>query len=134
MFPEHPGLIFVVATLLPLASFVLLLLVGALRSGLRGQREKEGLGRTLFLALGGDSPGKAAAYVATGAIGLAFLCCLVGGVQYLVEAHHLEEDALKLQTEIRRLDDDLAHTRKADKEKRENISKALHAKEAELEE
>src|SRR6266487_535690 len=104
-FAEHPGLIFVVATLLPLASFLLLLLVGALRSGLRGHREKDGLGQTLFLALGGDSPGKIAAYIATGAIGLAFLCCLAGGIQFLSEAHHLEETVAKLHTEIRQLDD-----------------------------
>ncbi len=34
-FYEHPGLLFVVATLLPIVSFVLLLLAGAVRAFLR---------------------------------------------------------------------------------------------------
>src|SRR5262245_2323893 len=49
-----------------------------------------------------------------------------------MESHHLEEEILELQTEIRKLDDLKAHTPKAQKEKRENINNALKAKEAEL--
>jgi NADH-quinone oxidoreductase subunit L len=76
---EQPGLLYVAATLLPLASFVLLLLVGGVRSLLRSQRHTA-LGESLYRTLGGDTPGRGAAYVATGAIGLACVLSLVGFV------------------------------------------------------
>ncbi len=85
MFNEHPGLWFVVATLLPLASFVVLLLVGGLRSGLRGQRAAGGLGQALFELLGGDAPNLLGGYVATGAIALAFVCSLLGAAAFLAD-------------------------------------------------
>jgi NADH-quinone oxidoreductase subunit L len=81
---EHPGLLYVAATLLPLASFLVLLLAGGLRAGLRMSREGTA-GAALFQALGGDNP-RWPAYVATGAIGAAFLCSLVGFVLFL-QAH-----------------------------------------------
>lgn len=78
---DKPGAIFVVATFLPLASFVFLLIAGALRSGLRRSQE-DTLGRKVYELLGGDTPPKWPAYVATAAIGLAFLLCFVGAVQF----------------------------------------------------
>ena len=39
-FKNHPGLIFVVATFLPLASFAFLLLINGIRSALRRSSEK----------------------------------------------------------------------------------------------
>ena len=55
-FREHPGNLFVVATLLPLASFVLLLIAGAVRAFLRSNRDSA-LDSTIYRALGGDNPG-----------------------------------------------------------------------------
>jgi NADH-quinone oxidoreductase subunit L len=87
---EHPGMLYVAATLLPLASFTLLLLVGGVRNLLRRYRQS-GLVESLYLALGGDTPGRAAAFIATGAIAGAFLLSLIGFILFLqgheVSAH-----------------------------------------------
>src|SRR5947207_1174411 len=79
---EHPGMLYVVATLLPLASFTLLLLVGAVRRYLRSQRQL-GFAARAYAALGGDTPGRGAAYVATGAMGLAFVLSVIGFVLFV---------------------------------------------------
>ncbi|MCX7701740.1 MAG: NADH-quinone oxidoreductase subunit L [Gemmataceae bacterium] len=81
-FVEHPGRLYVVATLLPLASFFLLLLLGAIRNAARPYRES-GLGRTIYQLCGGDRPNTIGAYVATTAIALSCVLCLVGLVWFL---------------------------------------------------
>jgi NADH-quinone oxidoreductase subunit L len=81
-FANNPGLLYVVATLLPLASFVLLLLAGGLRNFGRANRDT-GWGAGLYAALGGDRPGKGAAYVATAAIGGACVLCVTGLFMFL---------------------------------------------------
>jgi NADH-quinone oxidoreductase subunit L len=85
-FQEHPGLLYVVATLLPLASFVLLLLVGGVRALVRSLRPgaaSEGEG--------GRPSGRGAAYVATAAIALSCVLSLYGFVlHYQDEARHHE--------------------------------------------
>src|SRR5438552_2821406 len=83
---DNPGLLYVAATLLPLASFVLLLLAGALRSVARPYRDQGGIGASLYETMGGDRPQRTGAYVATAAIGLAFLLSLVGFI-YFVKDH-----------------------------------------------
>src|SRR5262245_22329867 len=75
---HHPGRLYIAVTLLPLLSFFILLLAGALRAAARPYRDQDGFGATLFRLLGGDTPGRAGAYVATAAIGLAFLLSLTG--------------------------------------------------------
>src|SRR5262249_12500535 len=90
-FSEHPGQLYVVATLLPLASFVLLLLAGAVRWALRANHPA---GARAF-EHGGEfhtPPGKGAAYVATGAIGLACLLSLIGFVKFTSEAAAVHEE------------------------------------------
>src|SRR5947199_1325690 len=82
-FGAHPGLWFVVATLLPLASFVLILLWRGLRLVVKPYRDA-GF-ESLYQVLGGDRENRGAAYIATGAIGLAFVCSLVGFVLFLGE-------------------------------------------------
>jgi len=79
---QQPGLLYVVATLLPLASFVLLLLGGAIRCFVRKSPE-ESAGATIYQMLGGDRPTRAGAYVATGSIGLSFVLCLIGFIIYV---------------------------------------------------
>jgi NADH-quinone oxidoreductase subunit L len=74
---ESPGLLFVVATLLPLASFVALLLTGGLRAWARSWRPDQ----PDWLE-GGRPPGRGAAVVATGAIALSFVLSLTGFVLY----------------------------------------------------
>ncbi|MFL5339731.1 MAG: NADH-quinone oxidoreductase subunit L [Gemmataceae bacterium] len=82
-FEESPGRLYVVATLLPLASFVLLLLLGGVRNAFRPYRHGSGLGATLFQVFGGDQPSRVGAYVATAAIAASFLLCATGLVWFL---------------------------------------------------
>ena len=56
-FNDRPGLLFVAATLLPLAAFVLLLLAGGLRNFLRSYKKNE-VCNTLFNLLGGEVTGR----------------------------------------------------------------------------
>src|SRR6516225_6567246 len=79
---QNPGLLFVAATLLPLASFTLVLLAGAIRAAARPYRTTN-LGGYLYQRFGGDEPQKTAAYVATGAIGLAFVLCFIGLIIFM---------------------------------------------------
>src|SRR5229473_1788082 len=83
---EHPGLWFVAATVMPAASFVMLLLAGGVHWMLRPARES---------AAGESSNerpkvdrGRIAAYVATGAMALAFLCSLIGAIQFFGQSGH----------------------------------------------
>src|SRR5947209_8166883 len=94
-FEQQPGLLYVVATLLPLASFVLLLLVGAVRNFVRKSPEGSS-GAAVYNALGGDTATRGGAYVATGAIFLSFVLCLVGGILFLTsyEPYHSRHAAL----------------------------------------
>jgi NADH-quinone oxidoreductase subunit L len=94
-FIQQPGQLYVVATLLPLASFLLLLLAGGLRAAVRPYRETSGACRGIFQLLGGDVPRKTGAYVATVAIGLACVLCAIGFVMHARDGatrHHLEEE------------------------------------------
>jgi NADH-quinone oxidoreductase subunit L len=84
---EHPGLLYVAATLLPLASFVLLLLAGGLRALGRAYRQT-GLGAAVFRATGGDNPGRLGSLVATAAIAGAFLLCVAGFVLFQKDQAH----------------------------------------------
>src|SRR5262249_17312474 len=79
---EHPGLLYVIATLLPLASFALLLVLGGLRNA-AGPYRRSGVGATLYWLFGGDRPVRLGAWVATGAIALSFLCSATGLVWFL---------------------------------------------------
>ncbi len=91
-FQHHPGLLFVWATLLPLISFTFLLIVAAVRAYLRPYQEADGQVVT---------PAAWPAYVATGAIGGAFLLCLAGSILFFrdhVEVKHIEEK-IEHQTE-----------------------------------
>lgn len=84
-FHAHPGMLYVWATVLPLASFLLLLLVGALRAALRPYRESPACGG-LYRLVGGDAPGRTAAYVATAAIGGAFILSFIGFIMHARDA------------------------------------------------
>jgi NADH-quinone oxidoreductase subunit L len=84
-FHEHPGQLYVVATLLPLASFLILLLAGGLRNAVRCC--DSGIGRSIYGWMGVDKPQKTGAYIATAAIGGAFVLCLIGFIWHGIEAH-----------------------------------------------
>ncbi len=95
-FSDNPGLLYVAATLIPLASFLAILTVGGVKNLARTYRET-GWGSSVYWLLGGDTPGKAGAYLATGAIALSCVLSLIGLVRFLgefpVHAHHAEPAA-----------------------------------------
>ncbi len=126
---QHPGLIYVLATLLPLASFLFLLILGGVRNFLR--RSPEGsAGANVFRLLGGASPGRGAAYVATAAIALAFVCSLLGFIWYTGDAHHVEEESRALREKLAKLTHEMDH---ADEEKEQvALGKEIKAVKEEL--
>lgn len=98
VFNDVPGYLFVVATLLPLASFLVLLLASgawalARRYGWEGVEK----------ALGSADAGKAAAYVAIGAIALAFVCSLIGFLQYQADREVVESGLHAVEKNVDRL-------------------------------
>jgi NADH-quinone oxidoreductase subunit L len=132
MISEYPpGLLFVVATLVPLASFVLLLIWGGLRWVLRPYAEQRdpGPAAPIFHALGGYGGGRAPAIVATVAIALAFILCATGFVLFYVEDHEFESTHKKLHSEISQLEG----MAKANPGQQRKFNKQIHEKHHELE-
>ena len=64
---HHPGMLFVGATLLPMLSFVLILLSFAIKTYFRKSPEGS-TGEAIFKLFGGPVPGPIPAYIATGAM------------------------------------------------------------------
>jgi NADH-quinone oxidoreductase subunit L len=122
LFLERPGYLFVLATLLPLVSFLLIFLASggwclARRYRLEG----------MYQLFGGDKPGLLPAYLALGAIALAFVLCAAGFVLYHRDEsrhHHAVED---LEQEISALQTDLS--RSTDKKEKEKLGEELKGKE-----
>src|SRR5690242_9503529 len=89
---ENPGLLYVAATLAPLASFVLLLIAGGLRAVVRPYRDRGAVGAALYQTFGGDTPQRSGAYIATGAMALAFVLSVIGFVYFVkdygISGHH----------------------------------------------
>jgi NADH-quinone oxidoreductase subunit L len=121
---EHPGLLYVAATLLPIVSFLILLLIGGVRNLCRVRQEG------LYQALGGDTPGRLAAYVATAAIFLAFCCSLEGFRRYHAEAHELEHGIQHLNKELAEFRHEVGH---ATGDKKKELSDKIKTAEQELE-
>src|SRR5262245_27293022 len=108
-FTDTPGYWFVLATILPLASFVVLLLASGV-SAMARRYDYEKVEKFL----GSEDAGEAAANIALGAIGLAFLCSFIGFVQYWGERTHFERaiaDAEHRIAEIKGLPEELKHTK-----------------------
>ncbi len=85
---EHPGLLYVAATLLPLASFTLILFAAYARCALRPYRESPTCG-PIYDFFGGDAPGRVPSYFAIGAIGGAFVLSVVG-FAFFLQDHPIE--------------------------------------------
>ena len=92
-FDQQPGNYFVVATLLPLVAFVLILLAFLLWSVFRRYRQQPGAA-LVYRVLGGDTPGLIPAFLATGAIALAFVFSLTGFAIY-VNSHARQEASIE---------------------------------------
>ncbi|MBA4066815.1 MAG: NADH-quinone oxidoreductase subunit L [Isosphaera sp.] len=80
---EVPGRLYVVATLLPLAAFVLLLAGGGVRAACRPYRREGGFCGTLYWVCGGDKPLRTGAYLATACMAAAAVLGVLGLVWFL---------------------------------------------------
>lgn len=128
-FQETPGHLFVLATLLPLVSFVLVLLASGLWCVARRYRESSPLAENLYQLAGGDVPTKTPAYIALAAIALAFVCSLVGFILYeRDQAHHLHSRH-EQQEKVDALEVDLKRTTER-KEKEKLAAELKTAEEA----
>lgn len=81
-----PGRLYVVATLLPLAAFVLLLLAGLLRGVVRPYRDENPFARFVYFFLGGNRPLRSGAYLATAAIAASAVLAIIGLIRFLDDA------------------------------------------------
>jgi NADH-quinone oxidoreductase subunit L len=84
---EHPGLLYVAATLLPLASFLILLIWGGLRNFARRNKATSPALDGVYQILGGDAITRTPAYIATAAIAGAFVLCLTGFILHAQDEH-----------------------------------------------
>jgi NADH-quinone oxidoreductase subunit L len=130
-FQDRPGFFFVAATLLPLLSFVVLLLAGGVR-WLGRRYRNTAQGEALYNLCGGDKPSRVPAYVALGAIALAFVLSFIGFVIYVTghasyEKEHEEREAAILA--LQRQEHDLPP---GDAKAAEEHEHKLHAAHAEL--
>jgi NADH-quinone oxidoreductase subunit L len=82
--PNEPGLLYVAATLVPLAAFVINLFLGFLRFLGRRYRD-QGWGDSLYWLMGGDKPGRGGALLSTGAIGASCLISVYALGLFLTE-------------------------------------------------
>jgi NADH-quinone oxidoreductase subunit L len=98
-----PGYLFVAATLLPLASFLLIFLASGLWCIARRYREAGPGWEAIFQATGGDRAGKLPAYLATAAIGLAFVCSLYGGILHTLAQSRIHHKIEEIEKEIAQL-------------------------------
>ena len=98
---EIPGRLYVVATLLPLAVFVLMCVGGMIRALSRPGRHNSPTASFFYYLLGGDRPLKAGAYIATGVMVLSTTLAIIGLVAFLQEAERPDSDQFKKHWEGR---------------------------------
>ncbi len=112
----HPGWLFVTATLLPLLSFVLILLASGAWALLRRYRDDQAWAEQAYRLFGGDKGGRTAAYVATAAIGLAFVFSLVGFILFAFVDGDKEQQRGQHEARIRQIREDAVKGRGDPKE------------------
>jgi NADH-quinone oxidoreductase subunit L len=128
---NYPGYLFVIATLLPLAAFLLIFLAAGVRSFCRSHRDSP-LGEQLFQLFGGEGGGKGAAYVALGAMVLAFACSMTGFVIHARDHEKHEVRVHKLTEEIDETREELHAKRDADAKVKADLASKLGGMQEEL--
>src|SRR5262245_36620124 len=125
-FFERPGFLFVLATVLPLVSFLLIFLASGAWCLARRYRTAPGM-EGLYQLFGGDKPGKTPAFLALAAIAVAFVLSMTGFVLHyrdLLKYHHAREP---IEHEIADLGFQKNLAR--DKAAREKVAEEIDAKE-----
>ncbi|MDB5306155.1 MAG: nuoL 1 [Gemmataceae bacterium] len=89
-FDATPGRLYVVATLLPLAAFVVMLGIGGVRCLCRPYRQVGGTASSVYWLLGGDRPLKTGAYWATGCMAAAAALAVTGLVLFLSDGYRAD--------------------------------------------
>jgi NADH-quinone oxidoreductase subunit L len=127
-FGARPGLLFVLATLLPLGAFVLIALAAAARCALRPHRDSAAV-EPLYRLLGGDVGGRLPAYVATAAIALACVCSVTGFVMFSREQGEAEQQRAAIEKAVGQL---RAERTEAAGARRHEVDEQIEAREKEL--
>jgi proton-translocating NADH-quinone oxidoreductase chain L len=94
-FRDHPGRLYVVATLLPLAAATLLLLVGFFRNLARAGKETNPFAARAFAVLGGDKPTRLAGDVALFSLAISAALAVGGLVWFLNDASELSASRME---------------------------------------
>jgi NADH-quinone oxidoreductase subunit L len=127
-FEAHPGYFFVVATVLPLASFVLIFLASGLWCLARRYRDSPGW-EAIYDFTGGDRGGKLPAYVATGAIALAFVCSLYAGILHTMAQSRIHGAVEEVEARIAALNEqkgaELSQVKELPPEKNQQVRHAI---------
>ena len=126
-FFERPGFLFVLATVLPLVSFLLIFLASGVWCIARRYRTAPGM-EGLYQLFGGDKPGKTPAFLALAAIAVAFVLSMTGFVLHyrdLLKYHHAREP---IEEEIKHRKD-FQIKLALDKAAREKVAEEIEAKE-----
>jgi NADH-quinone oxidoreductase subunit L len=100
-FESAPGRLYVVATLLPLAAFLVLLVAGGVRALCRPFRRSGGFAELVYWVSGGDRPLKTGAYFACTFMALAAVLGIAGLVWHLIDP---SEGAIRAQRWAERID------------------------------
>jgi NADH-quinone oxidoreductase subunit L len=127
-FGERPGLFFVAATLVPLLSFVLILLASAAWCAVRPFRDTPA-GAALFNFFGGEERGRTPAYLATGAIALAFVFSLIGFIRFTANQSEFETEIQGRQKELHALNNKV---KQAEGDEKQQLEEEAEAKEKDL--
>src|SRR5262249_39882211 len=116
--------------LLPLVSFLILLLAGALRCALRPYKGEGGLATALYDALGGDVPGRGTAYISIAGIGLACVLSVTGFALFLADSsiHEDHEAAPAAHSHDHGKDNKQAKAEEAEEDEQHEGIGALRAK------
>jgi NADH-quinone oxidoreductase subunit L len=128
LFGERPGFYFVAATLVPLVSFVLILMASAAWCATRPFRDTPA-GAALFNLFGGEERGRLPAYIATGAIALAFVFSLTGFILFTRQQSGFEAEIGPREREIHKLQTEATT---ADSARRDELHEEIEAKEKDL--
>jgi NADH-quinone oxidoreductase subunit L len=126
---EHPGWLFGAATLVPLLSFVLILLASAMWCATRPFRGTPA-GAALFNLFGGEERGRTPAYVATGAIAFAFVLSLIGFILFTRQQSQFDSEISKQEKQLYEL---RTEAQKATGGHKEELEEKIEAAETQLE-